>query len=152
MRRLIVLVLLAVITVGCASGRVTLTAEKMAAVKTIQVIDKTDALLLRGTDASMIADFVQTALRAKGYEPCAAPCQADATATVNVVKLSRHVSFNALTKSTAPKSVVRFTFEMHDKSGAVMMSRRISHSKSTEQRDLMVLSVQELAAYIPVAK
>lgn len=157
MRSSIVLMLLAVTTTGCGAiaakmDRITPTSEQMAGIKIIQVIDKTDPLILQGTNAGAITDLIHTALKGKGYEPCAAPCQADATATVNVTKFSRHVSYSPITSSVSPKSVMFFTFQIRNKSGALLMNHLIRHSQSTAQRDLMVIGVQELASYIPAAK
>lgn len=162
MRRLLVLLLLAVTTAGCVSAmkarmdRVTPTPEQMAGIKTIQVIDKTDPLLLQGTDAGMIAEFVQTAIKGKGYEPCRAPCQADATATVNVTEFARKTRHGPMLSpgvaTVTPMNVMIFTFQILDKSGSVVMNHIIRHGLSTEQRDLAVIGVQELAGYIPAAK
>ena len=157
MRRLIVLMLLAVTTTGCGAiiakmERVTPTPEQMAGIRTIQVVDKTDPLILQGTDAATITEFIHTALKGKGYEPCRAPCQADATATVNVTQFARKVSYNPATRAVSPKSVMFFTFQIHNKSGALLMDHLIRHSQSTAQRDLMVIGVQELASYIPAAR
>ncbi len=157
MRKFIVLMLLAVTTSGCGAiaakmARVTPTPQQMAGIKTIQVIDKTDPLILQGTDAGMITEFIHTALKGKGYEPCVAPCQADATATVNVTQFARKMSYNSAIRVLSPKSVMFFTFQIHNKSGAMLMDHLIRHSQSTAQRDLMVIGVQELASYIPPAK
>lgn len=161
MRRLIVLMLLAVTTAGCAAigakmERVTPTQEQMADIKTIQVIDKTDPLLLQGTDAGMISEFIQTAIKGKGYEPCKAPCQADATATVNVTEFARKTRHGPMfipgVATVTPMNVMIFTFQILDKSGAVMMNHTIRHGLSTAQRDLAVIGVQELAGYIPAAR
>jgi hypothetical protein len=156
MRKLIVLVLLAVATTGCAGisakmARVTPTPQQMAGIKTIQVKDITDPLILQGTDASIIAEFIQTAIKGKGYEPCKAPCQADATATVNVTEFARKVETSRYYGSS-PNNVMIFTFQILDKSGAVLMNHIIRHGKAVAQRDLAVFCVQELAGYIPVAK
>ncbi|HJX17783.1 MAG TPA: hypothetical protein VJ437_06255 [Acidiferrobacterales bacterium] len=162
MRKLIVLMLLVVTTTGCVSAikakmeRITPTTETMAGIKTIQVIDKTDPLILQGTDAGMIAEFIQTAIKGKGYEPCKAPCQADATATVNVTEFARKTRTGPMfypgVATVTPMNVMIFTFQILDKSGAVVMNHTIRHGLSTEQRDLAVIGVQELAGYIPAAK
>jgi hypothetical protein len=156
MRKLIVLMLLAVTTAGCGAiaakmSRVTPTPAQMAGIKTIQVVDKTDPLILQGTDAGMITEFIHTALKGKGYEPCKAPCQADATATVNVTQLALKSESHRYGGST-PASVMFFTFQIHNKSGALLMDHLIRHKQSTAQRDLMVIGVQELVTYIPQAK
>ena len=161
MRRLIILMLVAVTTTGCGAiiakmERVTPTPEQMAGIKSIQVVDKTDPLILQGTDAATITEFIHTALNGKGYEPCRAPCHADATATVNVTEFARKTRHGPMfipgVATVTPMNVMIFTFQILDKSGAVVMNHTIRHGLSTAQRDLAVIGVQELAGYIPAAK
>lgn len=83
MNKIITIVVTAFLIAGCASGNIAATTERFSSVKTIQVKDGTDPLLLASTGAANVANYVAIGLRHLGYEVCDG-CQADAVATVVV--------------------------------------------------------------------
>lgn len=139
---------------GCHADRrdrVLPTADAMGGIKTLELQDKTDPLLLKATEAGMVAELTEIALTGKGYAVCKSPCMADATATVAVTNYARRVSENKMTGSARPTSDIAFKFQIHDSAGLLVMNLLVKKSDHYAQSDLTVKAVQTLASYIPEA-
>ncbi len=153
MRKATITFLSVVLLSGCSSikSKTEASPHAMAGVKLIQVEDKTNAVLLRATNAGLIAELVDAALQGNGFRTCRAPCEADATATVVVKSYSQKISFNPMTKVAAPKSVIAFSFRLADKAGTILVETESKKSTSVPKDDLAAVMVQDLALKIPLA-
>lgn len=154
MRGVVALVLLAVVLAGCSSlkERTAAKPDAFAGIRTIQVEDKTNPILLRASDAGLIADLVDTALKGNGYHTCTAPCEADATAIVKVTTFANRRSVDHIHLSPVRVNVIAFNFQLHDKAGVILMETESKKKSDMPRRELAAMLVEDLALRIPTAK
>lgn len=151
MRKTVIVFLAAAVLPGCSSMKLRTDADAMTGVKSVEIRDKTSPVKLQATDARLIADLIDTALKAKGYQTCRAPCLADATATVVVTKYVQGTSYNPIKKMAYPSVAIVFTFQMQ-KADTVVMDATMSKKSSVQQNELAEMLVQQLTDQIPDAR
>lgn len=154
MRGIVALVLLAVVLAGCSSlkERTAAKSDVFAGIKMIQVEDKTSPILLRASDAGLIAELVAVALKGNGYRACTAPCEADATAIVKVTAFSNRRSVDHIHLSPVRVNVIAFNFQLHDKAGGILMETESKKKSDMPRHELAARLVEDLALRIPTAK
>jgi hypothetical protein len=82
-RKAIVTVAALLAIAGCSSARKQFDPNVFAPVRTIEVKDATDPVLLASTSAKRVSEYLEIGLKARGYAVCR-ECQSDAVATLTV--------------------------------------------------------------------
>jgi hypothetical protein len=130
------------------------TVTVFASVRTIEMKDATDPVLLVSTSAKRVREYLEIGLRARGYTICS-DCQSDAVATVTVTSYGTNPEFLRdfpwvvghyveYAQSVWTVSVVR--------DGETIFQKRISHNKAMPIDQLAGRQVQDVVEQIPARK
>jgi hypothetical protein len=131
---------------GCSSVSKQLEPGALAPVRTIEIRDATDPVLLASTSARRVREYLEIGLKGRGYSVCR-DCQSDAVATVTVSMYStsdwieRGVLSSGGMQSVWTLSIVR--------NGETLFQRRMSHRKLMPIDQLAGQQVRDVLRQIP---
>ena len=120
-----------------------------ASVRTIELRDATDPLLLASTSARRVREYIEIGLQHRGYTVCN-PCDADAVATVTVREYSTQKKIVRIGVGLVLANVADSAWSLVIvRNGETIFQKRVNHDKAMEIDQLSARQVKDVLAHIP---